>query len=145
MVANTFSGARAVFLVNSVPTAYAGNTSGSEMVEHQPVDVLNLLEVREFVPVAYTATLSANIFRVVGQSLKQQGIMPNQNNIITSPDLEVAIQDNVTGATMQLFQGVRCAGHNWDISARGIVSESVEFVAIRTLDEADLDPGAGSV
>lgn len=145
MVANTFSGARAIFLINSVPLGFAGNCSGSENVEHQPVDVLNLLEVREFVPVAYTATLSANIFRVVGQSLKALGIMPTQNNIITSPDLEVAIQDKVTGATIQLFQGVRCAGHNWDIGARGIVSEGVEFVAVRVLDEADLDPGAGSV
>jgi hypothetical protein len=145
MVANTFSGARSIFLVNSVPVAFAGSTSGSEQISNQPVDVLNLLEVREFVPVAYTASLSANIFRVVGQSLKQQGIMPTQNNIIESPDLEVAIQDNVTGATIQLFQGVRCAGHNWDISARGIVSESVEFNAVRVLDEADLDPGAGSI
>lgn len=145
MVANTFSGARSIFLVNSVPVAFAGSTAGSEQISNTAVDVLNLLEVREFVPVAYTASLSANIFRVVGQSLKQQGIMPTQNNIIESPDLEVAIQDNVTGATIQLFQGVRCAGHNWDISARGIVSESVEFNAVRVLDEADLDPGAGSI
>jgi len=30
---------------------------------------------------------------------------------------------------------VRCSGHTFDITARGIVQENVTFVAIRTVDE----------
>lgn len=134
----TFSGARALFLVNSVPVAFAGGVSGSEEIDYEPVDVINLLEVREFVPVAYRTTLSAQVFRVVGQSLKQLGIMPNQADIITFDDLECAVQDTVTGNTVALFQGVRCAGHTFDITARGIVQENVNFVTIRVLDESEV-------
>jgi len=135
---NTFSGARALFLVNSVPVAFAGGVSGSEEIDYEPVDVLNLLEVREFVPVAYRTTLSAQVFRVVGSSLKELGIMPEQSEIITTDDLECAVQDTVTGSTVALFQGVRCAGHTFDITARGIVQENVNFVTIRVLDESEV-------
>lgn len=131
----TFSGARAVFLINSVPVAFAGGVSGEEMIDYEPVDVLALLEVREFVPVSYRTSLSAQVFRVVGDSLKKLGILPRQEEIITSGDLEAAIQDTVTRQTICLFQGVRCTGHSWDVTARGIVQENVSFVSIRVLDE----------
>jgi hypothetical protein len=131
----TFSGARAVFLINSVPVAFAGGVSGEEMIDYEPVDVLALLEVREFVPVSYRTSLSAQVFRVVGDSLKKLGILPRQEDIITSGDLEAAIQDVVTRQTICLFQGVRCTGHSWDVTARGIVQENVNFVSIRVLDE----------
>lgn len=135
MASHTFSGARAIFLINSAPVAFAGGVSGEETVDYEPVDVLNLLEVREHVPVAYRTSLNAQIFRVVGESLKKLGILPRQEEIITSGDLEAAIQDNVTGNTVSLFQGVRCSGHSWDVTARGIVQENVTFVAIRVMDE----------
>lgn len=135
----TFSGARAIFLLNSVQVGFAGGISGEEMIDYEPVDVLNLLEVREYVPVAYRTSLNAQIFRVVNQSLKQQGIMPrNQVEIITGGDMDAAVQDNVTGATVALFQGVRTAGHSFDITARGIVQANVSFVAIRVKDEGDI-------
>lgn len=134
----TMSGARSIFLINSQPVAFAGGVSGSEQVGYEPVDVLNLLEVREFVPVAYTCTLSAQIFRVVGQSLKALGIFPKESDILTSGDLEAAIQDTVTGQTIALFQGVKCSEHSFDTTARGLVSENVNFVAIRVFDEFEV-------
>ena len=137
MASQTFSGARAVFLINGAQVGFAGGVSGEEMVDYEPVDVLSLLEVREHVPVAYRASLNAQVFRVIGQSLKRLGILPRQEDIITSGDLEAAIQDRVTGETMALFQGVRCSGHTWDVTARGIVQENVTFVAIRVLDESE--------
>lgn len=137
MASQTFSGARAIFFVNGLEVGFAGGVSGEEMIDYEPVDVLNLLEVREHVPVAYRTSMNAQVFRVVGNSLKAQGILPRLEEIITSGDLEAAIQDSVTGQTVQLFQGVRCAGHSFDITARGIVNENVPFVAIRCLDEAE--------
>ncbi|NJL53731.1 hypothetical protein HC928_00400 [bacterium] len=131
----TFSGARAIFLINAVPVGFAGGVSGEEMIDYEPVDVLNLLEVREFVPVAYRSSLNAQMFRVVGDSLKKLGILPRQEDIITSGDLTAAIQDSVTRQTIALFENVRCAGHSWDVTARGIVQENVNFVCIRVKDE----------
>ncbi len=135
MASRTFSGARAVFLINNVSVAYAGGVSGEEMIDYEPVDVLNLLEVKEHVPVAYRTSLNAQVFRVVGESLKRAGILPRQEDIITSGDMDAAIVDRVAGQTMALFQGVRCSGHSFDVTARGITNENVTFVAIRVLDE----------
>jgi len=134
----TFSGARAIFLVNSVPVAFAGGVSGEETVDYEPVDVLGLLEVKEHVPVAYRTSLNAQMFRVIGTSIKQIGILPQLQDIINSDDLTAAIQDSVTQSTMALFQGVRCSGHSFDVTARGLVQENVTFVAIKVQDESEL-------
>jgi len=130
MAANTFSGARARFKIDGSIVGFAAGVSGSESVDFEPVDVLDLLEVREFVPVAYRATLSAQIFRVIGKSLKALGIMPKEDNILTSGDLTCTIEDKLTGETMAQFEACKAQEHAFDVTARGIVSENVTFVTI---------------
>lgn len=137
MAANAFSGARARFKVDGNIVGYAAGVSGSEAIDYEPVDVLDLLEVREFVPVAYRATLSAQVFRVIGKSLKALGIFPKEDNILTSGDLTCTVEDKLTGNTMAQFEACKCSEHAFDITARGIVSENVTFVTIRLKDEFD--------
>jgi hypothetical protein len=135
-VPQVFSGARARFKFAGVTVGYAAGVSGEETIDYEPVEVLDLLEVREHVPVAYRTTLSAQIFRVIGDSLKRQGIFPKPADIITTNALDAAIEDaGVTRNTMALFTGVRTAGHTFDVAARGIVTENVNFVAIKVADE----------
>jgi hypothetical protein len=135
-VPQVFSGARARFKVSGVTVGYAAGVSGEETIDYEPVEVLDLLEVREHVPVAYRCSLNAQIFRIIGDSLKKQGIFPKPEDIITSNALDAAIEDaGVTRNTAALFTGVRTAGHTWDVAARGIVSENVNFVAIKVTDE----------
>ena len=138
MAANVFSGARARFKINETQVGYAAGVSGSESIDYEPVDVLDLLEIREFVPVAYRATLSAQIFRVMGNSLKRQGIFPKEENILTTGDLDCVIEDSLTGQVMAQFMGCKSQEHTFDVTARGIVSENVTFVTIRMRDEYDL-------
>lgn len=89
-------------------------------------------------PVAYRATLNAQIFRVIGKSVKAQGLFPTPSKIINSEAMQAAIEDaEITGKTIALFTGVRTAGHTFDITARGLVSENVTFVAIRVADESE--------
>jgi len=148
---NTFTGARAVAYVISdgvpIPLGYCSGVSGGEQITWEPIDVIGLLEVREHVPVAYVATLNAQIFRTIGSSLKAQGVMSVQDDILTSGVMQFAIRDEgvgkfasttkLQGSTIQLFEGVRCAGHTFDVTARGVVQEAVEFVAIRVTDELE--------
>lgn len=130
-----FSGARSRFKIDGSVVGFASGVSGSESVDLEPVDVLDLLEVREYVPVAYRATLSAQLFRLIGKSLKQQGVFPTEENILTSGDLTCTIEDKLTGETMAQFEGCKAQEHSFDITARGIVSENVTFVTIRLRDE----------
>lgn len=137
MASNVFSGARARLKVDGNIIGFAAGVSGSESIDYEPVDVLDLLEVREFVPVAYRATLSAQIFRVIGKSLKALGLFPVDSDlsILTSGDLTVSVEDRLTGETAAQFEQCKCSEHAFDITARGIVSENVNFVTIRLKDE----------
>jgi hypothetical protein len=134
-----FSGARAIFKINQNEIGYAAGVNGSESIDYEPVEVLDLLQVKEFVPVAYRATLSAQIFRIIGNSLKKQSIFPRNNidTILTSGDLTCSVQDRMTGETMANFLNCKAQEHSFDITARGIVSENVNFVTIKMMDESD--------
>ena len=137
-----FSGPRALFKVGQNPIAYAANVSGEETIDYEPVDCLDLLSVKEHVPVAYRCSLSAQVFRVIGQSVKALGIFPTLDSVITSEALTATIMDQVPveggQKAMAFFTGVRCAGHTWDVSARGLTSDNINFVAIRVEDESEL-------
>jgi len=140
MSTQVFSGARARFKVDGVIVGFAGGVSGSESVDYEPVDVLDLLEVKEHVPIAYRATLSAQVFRVIGKSLKQQGIFPGKkglgdNEILDALELTCSIEDKVSGEIMAQFERCKAQEHTFDITARGIVSENVTFVTVRLQDE----------
>ena len=132
---NTFTGARALFKVDGVPIGFAGGVSGSESIDYEPVDVLNVLQVREFVPVAYRATLNAQVFRVIGQSVKQLGIFSRLDNILTDAVLTCSVEDRVTRETIAQFFDCQASEHSFDISARGLVSENITFVTTKLEDE----------
>ena len=138
MPTQTLSGARSRFKINGVIVGFASGVSGSESIDYEPVDVLDLLEVKEFVPVAYKATLSAQIFRLVGKSLKALGILPTEENILTSGDLTCTVEDKITGSTIAQFEMCKCAEHSFDVTARGITAEQVNFVTVRLKDEFEI-------
>ena len=136
---NVLSGARCRLKVDGRIVGFAGGVSGSESVDYEPVDVLDLLEVREFAPVAYRCTLNCQIFRVVGSSLKALGIFPTgpDENILTTGDLTMTVEDKITGNTVAQFEQCKTNEHSFDITARGIVSENLTLVTIRMKDEYD--------
>lgn len=134
---NVFSGARALLTYNSEAVGYCAGVSGSESISYEPVEVLNLLEVKEFIPTGYHVTLSAQMFRLIDGSLKQQGIFPKYDNILTTGEVSAVVADR-TGVVIGAFNGVKCAAHSFDITARGLVSENVEFNVIKLLDSSEL-------
>jgi hypothetical protein len=91
--------------------------------------------------VAYRCSLNAQVFRVIGQSVKALGIFPKLQDVITSSSLTATIMDQkpVEGVSksMAFFTGVRAGGHTWDTNARGLVSDNITFVAIRVEDETE--------
>lgn len=143
----TLSGSRTMFAINGAPVGYAAGVSGGEQISYEEIEVLDLLETREFVPVAYKCTLSAQVFRLIGKSLKALSIFPatpggdkDDLQILTSGDLEATLVDKVSNSTYGKFIGVKCSGHDFDVSARGIVSDNVSFVCIRLKDEFEASP-----
>ena len=141
-----YTGARARFSVEGKIIGYARNVSGSETIEYQPVEVLDNIEVEEFVPIAYRVTLTAGMFRIVGETLKSNGLFPNNGpdtathllNILATGELNAQLEDTKTGKLISQITQVKVASHNFSGDARGIVGEDVEFVAIRMMDESEI-------
>jgi hypothetical protein len=147
-----FSGARAIFFFNGEVVGFASGVSGSEEIQYEPVDTLDHLEVREFVPVAYRCTLTAQVFRTISigasedvngpGSLKQQQIFPKFDDIFRILGVDALVQDDprLSDKVLHQFQGVKTASYNFNIPARGIVTQNVTFVAIRAFDESEVSP-----
>lgn len=141
-----FTGARARFLINGVKIGFATNVSGSEEIQYDPIEVLDNIQVQEYVPIGYTCSLSASRVRIIGKTLKSQGFFPSLGtnaeehleNVLNSGDLVCQIEDNATGQIFANYEQVRVASHNWTITARGIVANDMTFVAIRQRDESEI-------
>lgn len=142
-----FTGARARFSLNGTKVGYARNVSVSEEIQYDPVEILDNIEVEEFVATAYRVTFSASQFRIVGVTIKSQGFFPNTGNnpqehlenILVSGDLVATVEDTRTSKIFATIEQVKTASHNWTIDARGVVGEDITFVAIRVKDESEVN------
>jgi hypothetical protein len=146
---NVFSGARARFKIDGVKVGYATGCSGSEEITYEPVEVLDNIEVEEYVPIAYRVTFTASRVRIIGETVKKAGWFPKNagnveehlKNILTASDkmqctLEATRSDGTVETFMTLEQ-VKLTSHNWSVNARGIVGEDMTFVAVRMRDESE--------
>lgn len=137
------TGARARFSIEGIQVGYARNVTVTEEIEYQPVEILDNIQVEEFVPVAYRVRFTASMFRIVGETLKKQGWFPklgqspqeHLENILLSDGMVATIEDTKTKETFATLEQVKVSSHNYTIDPRGIVGEDVEFTAIRTRDE----------
>lgn len=145
-----FSGARCLFLFNGEGVGFASGVSGSEEIQYEAVETLDHLEVREHVPVGYRVTLGAQLFRTISSgasddlnapgSIKQQQIFPKFDDIFRIQGVDAVLQDDkqLTGKILHQYQTVKTASYNFNVTARGIVGQNVNFVAIRALDESEV-------
>lgn len=135
------SGARARLMIEGVKVMYATNVSYGEEIQLDPVEVLDQLEVAEHVPVGYRVNFSAQMVRVITNSIKLRdgvAIFPRLEDILTSGELTATVEDRVTGTIVSNIERVRAASYNINVGARGIVLNDVQFVAIRIRDESEI-------
>lgn len=135
------SGARARLMIEGVKVMYATNVSYGEEIQLDPVEVLDQLEVAEHVPVGYRVNFSAQMVRVITNSIKLRdgvSIFPRLEDILTSGELTATVEDRVTGTIVSNIERVRAASYNINVGARGIVLNDVQFVAIRIRDESEI-------
>lgn len=160
MSSNVFSGARCTFRIDGKIVAYASGVDGSEEIMYEPVDVLDNIEVAEYVPVGYRVTMNCAIFRTIagwralrgggpnrpadGQlgSIKDPnvGIVPragmSPSEILTSGYMSATIMDHLTKKVIYKFEEVKAQSHNFSVTARGIVATNCAFNCIRLKDES---------
>jgi hypothetical protein len=140
-----FTGARARFSIDGRKVGYATNVSGSEEIQYDPVEVLDNIEVEEYVPVAYRVTFNASLVRIVGETVKSEGFFPTGGtsteerlqNILLQPDLVATIEDTKTNKIICTVEQMKMSSRNFTVNARGIVGKDVTFVCIKMKDESE--------
>jgi len=135
------TGARARLLINGVKVALATNVSYSEEIAHDPLEVLDDFAVAEHVPTAYRCTFSAQMVRVITNTIKNRDgvvIMPRLEDILTAEELTATVEDAGTGSVLANIERVKAVRYTNNIGARGMVLTDVEFVAIRVRNESEI-------
>jgi hypothetical protein len=119
--------------------------NGAEEIEYAPIEVLGSIYTKEHVPVAYRVTFSASMIRLVGKTLKGDNLFPQHGtdavsfltNILNTGELTATLQDQIENKNVASLSGVRVTSKSFTVAAKGVVAESVTFVAIRMLDESE--------
>jgi hypothetical protein len=135
-MSQVMTGAKAIFRINGIQIAYASNISYNENIQLEPVNVLDEIAVKEHAEVGYTVDMQCQTFRVQNQSVKQLGIMPKLSQVLTSGELTAEIVDRVSGAVLLLMEGVKLQARQTSVDARGLMTETWQFVGLRAQDEA---------
>lgn len=135
------SGARARLMIEGVKVMYATNATYGEEIQYDPVEPLDQLEVAEHVAVAYRVNFSAQMVRVITNSIKLRDgvrIFPRLEDILTSGELTATVEDRITGTIVSNIERVKASSYNMNVGARGIVLSDAQFVAVRIRDESEL-------
>jgi hypothetical protein len=135
------TGARARLSLNGVKVMHALNVNYSEEVQLDPIEPLDQLEVAEHVPVAYRVTFTAQMVRVIRESMKLHrgvAIFPRLEDILSSEELTATVEDRITGLVIANIQRVKAQRYSANIGARAITLSDVNFVAIRIRDESEI-------
>lgn len=135
-MSQVFTGAKAIFRLNGTQVAFASSVSWTENIQLEDINVLDRIDTVELAEVGYAVDLTAQTFRVANQSVRQLGLMPRLDDILTAGVLTAEVVDRVSNAIILLMEGVKMESRQSSIDARGVATESLSFRGTRSSDEA---------
>ncbi len=137
-----YSGARAIFKINGNKVAVATGVDVASNISYDPVRILDLLEVYEFVEAQYSASISCTTVKVIGSSPTQLGFFPHVDlmSILLQPELIMEGYDNVTGQLVFVAEGVKPENNSFNVTAGAVVSNNLTFVVKRVRDVSEANP-----
>ena len=146
---NVLTGARARFNLNGKQVGYATGVTVREMIQYEPIKTLDNIQTIEHAPTDYEVSMTAELVRIIGTTIKSEGWFPQQgispedhlSNILSGGELTATIEAdaNIGSHTIVMnVEGVRISERNMNITARGVVGTNVTMVAIRARDESDI-------
>jgi hypothetical protein len=132
-----FTGARCVFSLRGQRVGFATGVNITEQIQTEPVNVLDDVFIQEAAPVGVNVTFTAQLFRLVGASLKKFGLWPAADHlsVITMGELDATVRDHVTNQTLAHLIRCRCTSRTFETSARGLSAINTEWIAVKMLDE----------
>jgi hypothetical protein len=127
-------GARAYLTIDGSMVGYCQNVTATETWEWTPVDVLDNIEVEEHVPTAYNCNWSAVLVHVVSRSMKQLGLSPSVQTVLTHPALVIEVKDRPEDQAEWTIEGARVGSDTWNVAKRQLTVNNISGPAIRVRD-----------
>lgn len=143
------SGPRSRLFIDGQPVGYATGVDITEDTQYEPIRVLDNIEVSEFVPIGYEASISTRRCRLVPGSPRGGSdltFMPklggdaeiHLRNLLARPEgFDIQVDDIINPTTMALLTGAVATRRGWSVDARGIIGENIDFLGIRLYDESE--------
>lgn len=120
-MSKVLTGSKASLKINGVKVAFVGSVTINEENTLQDVDVLDQLEVAEHAEVAHKVSFTCNLFKILGNSVVDLGIRPdNIRDILTQPELTMELYNSVEDRIEYTISGVKFEGGSGSLDARGV-------------------------
>ncbi len=137
MGSQSMTGAKAIFRLNGTQIAFASSVTYNENIQLEEVNVLDKIETIEHAEVGYRVDISCQTFRVQNSSIKQLGLMPKLQDILTAGELTAEVIDRTTSTVLLLMEGVKLESRQTTVDARGLMTETWNFRGRKASDESD--------
>jgi len=137
MGSQAMTGPKAIFRLNGVQVANASNVSYNENIQLEEVNVLDEIATKEHAEVGYRVDMTTQTFRIQNQSVKQLGIMPRLEDILTNGEITAEVVDRTTNTVLLLMEGVKLETRQTTVDARGLMTETWSFKGRKSSDESE--------
>jgi predicted acyltransferase (DUF342 family) len=118
----------------SIKVGRASNLTPNERFNQERVGEIGEIKPVEYVPLRYEGSFSLTKFKIIKNSLKQAGIVPTVDNVLTKPALTFTIIDKITSLAITSFVGCVCDDYRETIAANAIIGEDATFFYINRID-----------
>jgi len=125
------TGARAIFRINSQKVAYASNVSFNENIALEDINVLDKYNPEELAETGYTVDFTCTVFVTEDETIKELGLMPRFQDLITAGVMTAEIIDRKTEKVLLVLSGVKSLGRSGTLDARGTFTETWNFRGLK--------------
>lgn len=139
-----FTGARARLSINNKFIGYATGCDGNEQILRQALRVLGSIYVAEHVPTGFDMAFSNSMARLVGKTLKSDGLWPKHKpsseeflREILAFDMGATIEDPVSGTVLYRIQRLAPLTMGWSVTESGLSVKRCTWAAQKQLEESE--------
>jgi len=132
----TSTGAKLELAIAGVVVAYANNATYTTNHNMQPIERFGEVEVNEHAELGITVEFSASMFRVAEQAAVSLGLQPRIADFLKQPELTATLKDKEQDSVLLTINGVKLQSRSGTVDARGVFTETLNFVGRIVFDEA---------
>jgi hypothetical protein len=145
MAVSVLTGPRARLTFDGVIVGLCKSVSVQEELTHEPIKVIDNIEVLQNEPVEYTCSCQASEVLAIRDTMEAKGFFPRKGataaeflfNALAQAELTMQIEDSVEGVIIARVYGVKIQGKQFAIDPRTSVARDITMVARRMVEASE--------